>query len=117
MSLIGYLFDQEGKRDKQHEALLAYGCEKIFEDKATEENARPELSKAIEMLKEGDTLVIWKWDKVGETVEEITDFIKQLKDKGAQVKSLVDNLDTTTLLGRTFFSGMEALQAAFKQKN
>ena len=117
MSLIGYLFAQEGKRDKQYEALSECGCEKIFEDKANEENARPELSKAIEMLKEGDTLVIWKWDKVGETVEEITSFINQLKHKGAQVKSLVDTLDTTTPLGRTFFSGMEALQVAFKQKN
>jgi DNA invertase Pin-like site-specific DNA recombinase len=66
--LIGYarVSTQDQNLDLQIEALTKAGCKKIFEDKISGSRAeRPGLNKALEMLREGDTLVVWKLDRLG----------------------------------------------------
>lgn len=69
--LIGYarVSTQDQNLDLQSEALTKAGCEKIFNDKISGSRAeRPGLTKALEMLREGDTLVVWKLDRLGRSV-------------------------------------------------
>jgi DNA invertase Pin-like site-specific DNA recombinase len=75
----------------QTEALTKAGCKKIFEDKVTGSRAeRPGLTKAQEALREGDTLVVWKLDRLGRSVKNLVDLVGELHKEGVQFKSLTD---------------------------
>lgn len=94
----------------QHQALTTAGCEKIFEDTISGTKIdRPGLSKALEQLRSGDTLVVWKLDGLGRTVKNLIDFTEQLHKDGVGFRSLTDQIDTTTPAGRFFFNIMAAL--------
>ena len=72
--LIGYarVSTQDQNLELQREALLRAGCEKIFEDKVSgAQSDRPSLTKAIEILRAGDTLVVWKLDRLGRSVKQL----------------------------------------------
>ncbi len=110
--LIGYArvstSDQNIKL--QYEALESAGCVKIFEDGLSGARAdRPGLAKTLEILRESDTLVVWKLDRLGRSVKQLVGFIDQLKDGGVQFKSLTDGIDTGTASGRFFFHVMASL--------
>ncbi|MFZ5501798.1 MAG: recombinase family protein [Candidatus Micrarchaeota archaeon] len=110
--LIGYarVSTQDQNLDLQTEALNKAGCAKIYEDKATGARAeRPGLSKALEMLREGDTLVVWKLDRLGRSVKHLIDQVNELHGQGIQFKSLTDSIDTATPSGRFFFHVMASL--------
>ena len=110
--LIGYarVSTQDQNLDLQIEALTTAGCKKVFEDKISGSRAeRPGLAKALEMLREGDTLVVWKLDRLGRSVKNLVDLIGELHKKGAQFKSLTDAIDTGTPSGRFFFHVMASL--------
>ena len=110
--LIGYarVSTQDQNLDLQMDALKNAGCEKIFEDKISGSKAdRPGLGKAMEMLREGDTLVIWKLDRLGRSVKHLVDFVGALAAKGINFKSLTDAIDTGTPAGRFFFHVMASL--------
>ena len=107
--LIGYarVSTQDQNLTLQREALINAGCEKVFEDKVSGTRAdRPGLSKTLEMLREGDTLVVWKLDRLGRSVKQLVDMVSELNKQGIQFKSLTDSIDTGTTSGRFFFHVM-----------
>jgi DNA invertase Pin-like site-specific DNA recombinase len=110
--LIGYarVSTQGQNPELQTEALTKAGCKKVFEDKVTGSRAeRPGLIKAQEALREGDTLVVWKLDRLGRSVKNLVDLVGELHNQGVQFKSLTDAIDTVTPSGRFFFHVMASL--------
>ncbi len=110
--LIGYarVSTQDQNLDLQIEALTKTGCKKVFDDKISGNRAeRPGLAKALEMLREGDTLVVWKLDRLGRSVKNLIDLVGELHKQGVQFKSLTDAIDTGTPSGRFFFHVMASL--------
>jgi DNA invertase Pin-like site-specific DNA recombinase len=92
------------------EALEKAGCERIYEDTISGTRAeRPGLTKALEMLRSGDTLVVWKLDRLGRSVKQLVDLVSELHKRGVQFKSLTDAIDTGTPSGRFFFHVMASL--------
>lgn len=110
--MIGYarVSTQDQNLDLQTEALTRAGCEKIYEDKISGVRVeRPGLTRALEMLREGDTLVVWKLDRLGRSVKQLVDMVGELHKQGIQFKSLIDAIDTGTPAGRFFFHVMASL--------
>src|ERR1700678_2954680 len=110
--LIGYarVSTQDQNLDLQIEALTNAGCKKIFHEKTSGSRAeRPEFLKALEVLREGDTLVVWKLDRLGRSVKNLVDLVGELHNHGIQFKSLTDAIDTGTPSGRFFFHVMASL--------
>lgn len=110
--LIGYarVSTHDQNLELQLNALAQAGCQKIFEDKVSGTRAdRPGLAGALEMLREGDTLVVWKLDRLGRSVKQLVDLVGALHKQGVQFKSLTDAIDTGTPSGRFFFHVMASL--------
>ncbi|HGW3455855.1 recombinase family protein [Klebsiella pneumoniae] len=110
--LIGYARVSTGDQnlDLQKNALARAECEQIFEDTASGKNARrPGLRRAIRRLKPGDSLVVWKLDRLGRSVRDLITLVSELQDKGIHFRSLTDSIDTSTPAGRFFFHVMSAL--------
>ncbi len=110
--LIGYarVSTQDQNLELQIEALTKAGCKKIFEDKVSGSRAeRPGLAKARDVLREGDTLVVWKLDRLGRSVKQLVNLVVELEQQGVQFKSLTDVIDTGTPSGRFFFHVMASL--------
>ena len=110
--LIGYarVSTQDQNLDLQIDALTKAGCQRVFDDKISGSRAeRPGLIKALEMLREGDTLVVWKLDRLGRSVKNLVDLVGELHKQGVQFKSLTDAIDTGTPSGRFFFHVMASL--------
>ncbi len=110
--LIGYarVSTQDQNLDLQIEALTKAGCKRICSDKISGSRAeRPGLTKALEMLREGDTLIVWKLDRLGRSVKNLVDLVGELHKQGIQFKSLTDAIDTGTPSGRFFFHVMASL--------
>jgi len=106
MALIGYarVSTQDQNLHLQKDALTKAGCEKIFTDTisgSTQE--RKGLDEALNFLRSGDTLVVWKLDRLGRTMKHLIDTLTRLKDKGIGFKSLTENIDTTTPGGKLIF--------------
>jgi predicted site-specific integrase-resolvase len=98
--LIGYarVSTQDQNLELQTEALTKAGCKKVFEDKVNGSRAeRPGLTKAQEALRKGDTLVVWKLDRLGRSVKNLVDLVGELHKQGVQFKSLTDAIDTALL--------------------
>lgn len=110
--LIGYarVSTQDQNLELQREVLTKAGCQRIFEDKGSgTRTGRPGLAKALEMLREGDTLVVWKLDRLGRPVKQLVDLVSDLRKQKVQFKSLTDFIDTGTPSGRSFFHVMASL--------
>ena len=110
--LLGYarVSTQDQNLDLQIEALTQAGCKRIFEDKISGSRAeRPGLAKALDMMREGDTLFVWKLDRLGRSVKQLVDLVGALHKLGVQFKSLTDAIDTGTPSGRFFFHVMASL--------
>ena len=110
--LIGYarVSTQDQKIELQQEALIKAGCEQIFEDKTSgTQTRRPGLEKALEVLRNGDTLVVWKLDRLGRSVKQLVELVGKLSDQGVQFQSLTDSINTSTPSGRFFFHVMASL--------
>ena len=90
--------------DLQITALNAAGCERIFTDKATGANVkRPELIKCLKALKEGDTLAVWKLDRLGRSLRDLINLLDELKSRGVAFQSVTEAVDTTTPTGRAMW--------------
>ncbi len=70
---------------------------------------RPGLKRALKHLKEGDTLIVWKLDRLGRSMKHLIRFIDEVRSRGAHFQSLTDSIDTSTHMGRFFFHVMGAL--------
>ena len=110
--LIGYarVSTQDQNLDLQIEALTRPAARRYLMTKSSGSRAeRPGLTKALEMLREGDTLVVWKLDRLGRSVKNLVDLVGELHKQGVQFKSLTDAIDTGTPSGRFFFHVMASL--------
>ena len=110
--LIGYarVSTSDQNLNLQKDALLKIGCEKIYEDEISGTiKVRPGLDKTLEMLRAGDTLVVWKLDRLGRSVKNLISLISDLNSKDIHFKSITDSIDTSTPSGRFFFHVMASL--------
>lgn len=110
--LIGYarVSTLEQNPELQQDALKAAGCKKVFTDKITgTARARPELDKLKEQLREGDTLVVWRLDRLGRSLKDLIEWIAHLEGRGIGFKSLQESIDTTTPTGKLIFHIFGAL--------
>jgi DNA invertase Pin-like site-specific DNA recombinase len=88
----------------QRDALTAAGCQRIFVDKASGRlESRPALDQMLEQLRVGDTVVIWRLDRLGRSLRNLIDIFGHLEQRGVAVRSLTENLDTSTPGGRLVF--------------
>ncbi|EBQ6006653.1 recombinase family protein [Salmonella enterica subsp. enterica serovar Berkeley] len=109
---IGYVrvSTNDQNTELQREALERLNCELIFEDKMSgTKKHRPGLKRALKHLKEGDTLIVWKLDRLGRSMKNLISFIDEIRGKGAHFQSMTDSIDTSTHMGRFFFHVMGAL--------
>lgn len=110
--LIGYarVSTHDQTLDLQTDALKHAGCEKIFTDTTSGAKfERPGLQDAMNHLREGDTLVVWRLDRLGRSLKHLIATITDLNDKGIGFKSLQENMDTTTSGGKLIFHIFGAL--------
>lgn len=85
-------------------ALKKAGCKRIFTDKATGAHVqRPELTKCLKALNEGDTLTVWKLDRLGCSLRDLTNLLDDLQAQGVAFRSLTEAIDTTTPTGRAMW--------------
>ncbi|MFS4490069.1 recombinase family protein [Dietzia kunjamensis] len=88
----------------QHDALATAGCYKVFTDTASGALAsRPELGKLLDQLRPGDTLVVWRLDRLGRSIRHLIDQLTELQDRGIEFRSLQENIDTGSSGGRLVF--------------
>ncbi|MDF7786527.1 recombinase family protein [Pantoea stewartii] len=110
--LIGYVrvSTNDQNTDLQRNALKSANCEQIFEDKISGKTSeRPGLKRALRTLKAGDTLVVWKLDRLGRSMRHLVMLTEELRERGVNFRSLTDSIDTSTPMGRFFFHVMGAL--------
>ncbi len=110
--LIGYVRVSTNEQNTalQRNALECAGCELIFEDKISGKTAdRPGLKKILRTLSAGDTLVVWKLDRLGRSMRHLVALIEELRERGVNFRSLTDSIDTSSPMGRFFFHVMGAL--------
>lgn len=118
--LIGYARVSTGDQnlDLQKNALVRAECEQIFDDKLSGKNTRrPGLKKALKRLKKGDTLVVWKLDRLGRRMWDLIKLVGELQKKGIYFRSLTDSFDTGTPAGRFVFHVMGALAEMERELN
>lgn len=110
--LIGYarVSTPSQNLDLQIKALKEAGCDKIFTDVASGSKAlRPGLHDAEIVLRGGDTLVVWKLDRFGRSIQHLIESINLLKKKGIGFRSLQESIDTQTSGGKLIFHIFSAL--------
>jgi len=94
----------------QQDALTAAGCEQLYTDTVSGSvTDRPGLTQALSHLRAGDTLVVWRLDRLGRSLGHLIDTIRHLERRGVHVKSLQEQLDTTTSGGKLVFHVFGAL--------
>src|ERR1700730_14692111 len=102
--LVGYarvskVDDQDNAA--QVKALRKAGCKRIFEEKASGGRwDRPQLHKALEQLREGDVLVVWKLDRLSRSLKDLLHIMERVRDAGAGFRSITEGVDPTTYAGR-----------------
>src|SRR4029434_10580398 len=85
-------------------ALKVAGCERIFTEKASgAQRDRPELKSALDYIREGDTLVLGKLARLAGSMRQLIETVEDLHSRGIGLRSLTENIDTTTAGGRLIF--------------
>jgi DNA invertase Pin-like site-specific DNA recombinase len=110
--LIGYARVSTGDQnlDLQLDSLKAAGCDKLFTDKLSgSKDDRPGLGEALGFVRSGDTLVVWRLDRLGRSLSHLIDVTTGLEARGIGFKSLQEGIDTTTSGGKLVFHIFGAL--------
>ena len=110
--LIGYARVSTVDQDLslQIDALNDAGCEKIFRDTATGATVeRPSLHQALKYARKGDTVLVWRLDRLGRSLRDLIDTVETLNAGGIGLRSLQESIDTTTSGGRLIFHVFGAL--------
>ncbi len=106
-NLIGYARTSTTEQDPQLQlnALTAAGCARIFTESASGmKTSRAELDAALDYLREGDQLVVWRLDRPGRSLPHLLEVLAQLDGRGVGFRSLTEALDTATSGGHLVFS-------------
>jgi hypothetical protein len=109
---IGYarVSTADQKLDLQNDALTKAGCERIFTDTAGGAGAeRVGLEQALAFARKGDTIVVWKLDRLGRSLRHLVETLAALRDRGIGFRSLQESIDTTTSGGKLVFHVFAAL--------
>src|SRR3982751_2287837 len=104
--LAGYarVSTHEQNLDLQEDALTAAGCQKIYTDKTSGTQAeRPGLEKALADVRPGDSLVVWKLDRLGRSLKHLIETVTDLNHRGVGFQSLQEAIDTSTSGGKRIF--------------
>jgi DNA invertase Pin-like site-specific DNA recombinase len=112
MALIGYarVSTTEQHLHLQQDALTAAGCLKIFTDTISGiKSERKGLAEALDYIRGGDTLVVWRLDRLGRSLKDLIERITDLHSRNIGFKSLTENIDTTTSGGKLIFHIFGAL--------
>jgi DNA invertase Pin-like site-specific DNA recombinase len=115
--LIGYMRVSTAEQNLalQRDALERAGCERVYDDTGSgAAPERPGLARALEMLRAGDTLVVWKLDRIGRSLAHVVDLVDGLQARGVGLKVLTGGIDTTSSTGRLVF-GIFATLAEFER--
>ncbi len=110
--LIGYarVSTEEQNLNLQRDALTKANCAQIFTDTVSGTKAkRPGLEQALSHLRSGDTLVVWRLDRLGRSLRHLIDTVTELEARGIGFKSLTESIDTTTTGGKLVFHIFGAL--------
>ena len=111
-SLVGYarVSSADQNLDLQQDALKRAGCSRVFKDKASgAKTERPGLDAALDYARSGDTLVVWRLDRLGRSLPHLLSTVSDLENRGVGFKSLQEAIDTTTSGGRLVFQIFGAL--------
>jgi len=102
--LLGYARVSKGDEQNnalQAKALWAAGCCKLFEGAASGGRwDRPELHRMLDQLRDGDTVVVWKLDRLSRSLKDVLHLMERIAEAGAAFRSVTENIDTTTPAGR-----------------
>ncbi|ALB95274.1 recombinase family protein [Burkholderia pseudomallei] len=112
MALIGYarVSTFEQTLDLQRDALKEAGATSTYEDKASGKSTdRPELAHCLKALRDGDTLVVWRLDRLGRNLQDLIHIVNDLEARGVKFKSLMESIDTCGPTGRLVFHLFAAL--------
>ena len=94
----------------QRDALEAAGVDRVFVDQASGAlDSRPALDQLLEQLRPGDTVVIWRLDRLGRSLRHLIDLVQQLEDRSVGLRSLTESIDTSTPGGKLIFHVFGAL--------
>jgi len=110
--LIGYarVSTHDQNLDLQRDALQNAGCEKIFFDELSgAKAARPALQQAMDTLREGDVLVVWRLDRLGRSLRNLLELVEKLKERKVGFRSIQESMDTSTSGGNLIFQVFGAL--------
>ena len=102
--LLGYARISKGDDQNnalQAKALRAAGCRRLFEETASGGRwDRPELHRMLDQLRESDTVVVWKLDRLSRSLKDVLHIMERIAEAGAGFRSVTENIDTTTPAGR-----------------
>jgi DNA invertase Pin-like site-specific DNA recombinase len=110
--LIGYarVSTQDQTLDLQRDALKAAGCDKLYTETASGALVeRRKLEEALEFARPGDTIVVWRLDRLGRSLRHLIETVTDLEKRGVGFKSLTENIDTTSSSGKLIFHIFGAL--------
>jgi DNA invertase Pin-like site-specific DNA recombinase len=110
--LVGYarVSTQDQNPALQLDALKAAGCEKVFVEKASgAQRDRPELLAALEYVRVGDSLVVWKLDRLARSLKQLIETVELLESRDIGLRSLTEAIDTATAGGKLVFHVFGAL--------
>ena len=116
---VGYgrtsTFEQQAGLEAQLRDLRAVGCEKIFEEQVSSVGKRPQLEACLDFVREGDTLVITKLDRLARSTQHLLEIADLVKRKGADLHILNLNIETSTATGKLLLT-MIAAVATFERE-
>lgn len=100
----------EQNLDLQRDALAKSGCSRIFEEKVSAvKSDRPQLAECLRGLRSGDTLTVWRLDRLGRSLPDLVNIITDLVARGVVFESLTERIDTSSASGKLMFHVFAAL--------
>jgi DNA invertase Pin-like site-specific DNA recombinase len=95
----------------QRDALARAGCVQVYEEKASgkSKSGRPELANMLRALRKGDTLIVWRLDRLGRSLADLVHIVAELGERGIAFESMSEKIDTSSAQGRMFFGFIAAM--------
>jgi len=105
---IGYarVSTDDQNLDLQRDAITREGCHQLYKEKASGKSAgieRPELAQCLKALRAGDTLVVWRLDRLGRSLSDLVRIVSELEQRGVGFESIMEKIDTGSAAGKLIF--------------